>query len=155
MSDVIIPQTWFGNNRLIPVRGEDGRIFLLTPLVPEGEEIVLEIVPLSQIRVLESNRDQVSKALCGKENATNEELLQTVDQLKSRIAQVERERDAAVNDLPHNCWNCIYHRDTPIEEIDTGGRTIHRYCDADYCYPEEENSSWKWRGVCPENTKEE
>lgn len=26
MSDVIIPQTWLGNNRLIPVRVEGGRI---------------------------------------------------------------------------------------------------------------------------------
>lgn len=74
--------------------------------------------------------------------------------LESRLAQVERERDAAVNELPHNCWNCKYHRDTPIEEIDTGGITIHRYCDADYCYPDEENSSWLWRGLCPENSKE-
>ena len=77
-----------------------------------------------------------------------------IQQLETRLSQAERERDAAVNELPHNCWNCKYHRDTPIEEIDTGGRTIHRYCDADYCYPDEENSSWLWRGVCPENTEE-
>ena len=77
-----------------------------------------------------------------------------IDKLETRLSQAERERDAAVNELPHNCWNCKYHRDTPIEEIDTGGRTIHRYCDADYCYPDEENSSWLWRGVCPENTEE-
>ena len=76
-----------------------------------------------------------------------------IQQLESRLAQAERERDAAVNDLPHHCWNCAYHRDYPIEEIDTGGRTIHRYCDADYCFPDD-NSSWQWRGVCPENTKE-
>lgn len=77
-----------------------------------------------------------------------------IQQLETRLAQAERERDAAVNDLPHHCWNCAYHRDDPIEEIDTGGRTIHRYCDADYCFPDY-NSSWQWRGVCPENTKEE
>ena len=76
-----------------------------------------------------------------------------IQQLESRLSQAERERDAAVNDLLHHCWNCAYHRDDPIEEIDTGGRTIHRYCDADYCFPDD-NSSWQWRGVCPENTKE-
>lgn len=77
-----------------------------------------------------------------------------VSVLESRLAQVERERDAAICELPHNCWNCIYHLDNPIEEIDTEGRTIHCYCTADVCYPED-NSSWQWRGVCEENTKED
>lgn len=138
---------------------------------------------LAYIQQLETSYGQVAKALGCKENASADELVYTVMQIskvlananeqlemaraereatnKNRIAlmielsETKRERDAAVNDLPHNCWNCKYHRGTPIEEIDTGGRTIHRYCDADYCYPDEENSSWQWRGVCPENTKEQ
>ena len=77
-----------------------------------------------------------------------------IDKLESILAQVERERDAAICELPHNCWNCIYHLDNPIEETDTEGRTIHCYCTADVCYPED-NSSWQWRGVREENTKEE
>ena len=83
------------------------------------------------------------------------ELYDLVLHYESLLAQVERERDAAVNELPHHCWNCAYHRNDPIEEIDTGGRTIHRYCDADFCYPDEENSSWQWRGPCSENEKED
>lgn len=70
------------------------------------------------------------------------------------LGEVERERDAALNEVPHHCWNCIYHRKDPIEEINDDGITICRYCDADVCYPDEENSSWQWRGPCPENTKE-
>ena len=74
-------------------------------------------------------------------------------ELLEKIEKLERERDAAVSELPHNCWNCKYHLNEPIEETDDYGRTIHRYCDADVCYPDEENSSWEWRGVqkeeCP------
>ena len=71
---------------------------------------------LAYIRLLESTYSQVSKALCGKENAVLDELLQVVDQLKKiqaeaiaikleldavkrNLAQVERERDAAVRDI--------------------------------------------------------
>lgn len=52
---------------------------------------------LTNDKQLESTISQVSKALCGKENATLEELLQAVDQLK-------RERDAAVKDCA--CFPC-------------------------------------------------
>ena len=40
---------------------------------------------LAYIQRLESTYSQVSKALCGKENATLDELLQAVDQLKKVI----------------------------------------------------------------------
>ena len=42
------------------------------------------------IQQLESTASQVSKALCGKENASLDELLKAVDQLKTSLAQVER-----------------------------------------------------------------
>lgn len=61
---------------------------------------------LAYIQWLESTYSQVSKALCGKENATLDEVLQSVDQLKSRLAQVERERDAALNALRDVCGFC-------------------------------------------------
>lgn len=76
-----------------------------------------------------------------------------IKQLEQELVAAKRERDAAVSELPHHCWNCKHHLDKPIEETDDNGRTIHRYCDADCCYPDEENSSWEWRGVCPENTE--
>ena len=155
MSDVIIPQTWLGNNRLIPVRGENGRIFLGTPLVPEGEEIVLEIVPLSRIQALESTADQLSKALCGKENATICEVLDAVSQLKSRLAQVERERDAAVRELEiaEDCYNCKYNRACKHD-----GNGYRKCSECGECPCSECNSGqsqYEWRGVCEENTKEE
>lgn len=68
-------------------------------------------------------------------------ITENLDKLQSRLAQVERERDAAVADLriyagckackfgdlkfPNDCMDCI------------------RMC------------NWQWRGVCPENTKGE
>lgn len=81
-----------------------------------------------------------------------EDALAYIQQLESELEAVKRERDAAVRELPHNCWNCMYHLDKPIEETDDCGRTIHIYCSADYCFPDE-NSSWEWRGVCQENTE--
>lgn len=77
--------------------------------------------------------------------------LALIQQLEAENAELKRERDAAVNELKHHCWNCKYHLNKPIEETDDYGRTIHRYCSADYCFPEEENSSWEWRGPCEEN----
>ena len=95
------------------------------------------------IQQLESTVSQVSKALCGKENATLDELLQAVDQLKSRLAQAEMERDAAVRDL--NCnWKCAICKKftRPVDKC-----PHYRECGLSYMF-------WEWRGPCPENTKE-
>ena len=127
----------------------------------------METDALAYIQQLESTTCQVSKALCGKENATLEELLQAVDQLKvdrmawedvaaspgavedmarenyrltERLAQVERERDAAVGDL------------TKAMSLD--GVEDCSFCKnikKPYCHP----CKFEWRGVCEENTKEE
>lgn len=66
-----------------------------------------------------------------------------IDKLESRLAQVERERDAAVSDILH-----VLH---------TKG-TIDAECLI--CDMEKPDCHWecekaKWRGVCEENTKEE
>ena len=42
---------------------------------------------LAYIQQLESSYNQVSKALCGKENATTDELLRAVSQVKNRLAK--------------------------------------------------------------------
>ena len=99
-----------------------------------------------RVKQLESTISQVSKALCGKENATPDELLQAADQLKYRLAQVERERDAAVADLAErrNCADCKHYYESVFDEPCSS-------CVAD----EETKKSWQWRGVCPENTKED
>lgn len=94
-----------------------------------------------------SSYSQVSKALCGKENATLEEVLHAVSQLKSRLAQVERERDAAVHDLTLMAWNA----DEGIACIVCGSDSPLR---CEYCKnrPEE---AFIWRGVCEKNAKED
>ena len=95
--------------------------------------------------------NKVKKALCGNTNVPLGEVLQTVDQLKSRLAQVERERDAAVrivhglclhckneDSKDETCRECIYY---PYRFVYGTGDT---YVD-----------NWVWRGVCEENTKEQ
>lgn len=54
---------------------------------------------LEYIQQLEASYSQVSKALCGKENATLPEVLQAIKQVKTELEAVKRERDAAVKDL--------------------------------------------------------
>ena len=65
-----------------------------------------------------------------------------IQQLESRLAQVERERDAAVSDL-----------ETVI------GFSAIVNLDCEFCKYEDipacEECDWQWRGVCPENSKEE
>lgn len=63
---------------------------------------------------------------------------------ESRLAQAEREREAAVEDarLGTACDTCFYNENPSL---------LHKPCD--YCaggFP-----MWQWRGVWPENTKEE
>lgn len=66
-------------------------------------------------------------------------------QLESRLAQVERERDASVEDIEPRCDYCEFMDNTygeapcPTEEkLEEDG----------FC------NGFKWRGVCPENSKE-
>ena len=69
-----------------------------------------------------------------------------IQQLESRLAQAERERDAAVNDLKEAsfCRDCL-HYDVPAEKEPCLSclKRMH------------EKPKWQWRGVCPENTKED
>ena len=99
-----------------------------------------EVIKKNQER-LESTYSQVKKALCGKENASWVEVLEATDQLKSRLAQVEMERDAAENDLR------LYAGCKVCEHGDFKFTPECMDCSSD-------NNNWLWRGVCRENTKE-
>ena len=90
-------------------------------------------------RARHTSYSQVSNALCGKENATFDELLEAANQLKSRLAQVEREMDAMVFDLNNSLIKFA---------------ACH-ICDRINCIGCNGLNNWQWRGVCPENTKEE
>lgn len=94
---------------------------------------------------------QVSKALCGKENADLEELLQAVSQVKNRLAQVERERDAALSEWKRTkmdsegmCWTCKHGFITDIGS-----------CRCISPVPCDEGENWEWRGLCEENTHDQ
>lgn len=67
-----------------------------------------------------------------------------IQELESRLAQVERERDAAVADMHMAfrkcdvCCTCKYEDGESNDCMDCIG-----------------TCNWQWRGVCEENTKEE
>lgn len=71
--------------------------------------------------------------------------------LESSLAQVERERDAAVQIVHGLCLHC--------KNEDSEGETCREclYYPYRYVYGTGEKyvDNWQWRGVCPENTKEE
>lgn len=116
----------------------------------------------AKVAKLESTYSQVSKALCGKKNATLDEVLKAVDQLKNdlqytvdaanimkdealkleqRLAQVERERDALSRDL-----RACFVRPTKMCRV--CGNIKNTLCNS--C---ERGDLFKWRGVCEENSK--
>ena len=94
---------------------------------------------MEYIGQLESTYGQVSKALCGKDSATLEEILAAVDQLK-------RERDALLRALKEvRCCEECAHRDEKeaLNEVyDVPSQCIN--CRL-------ERTQFQWRGVCAEN----
>ena len=115
----------------------------------------------SYIVQLELYFSQISRALCGKESATICEVLDAVSQLKSRLAQVERERDALKHDMRQCqsavCNACKHHYrpnpDVRFYECALLGRF------SDFLNSDDDRpficGKFEWRGVCPENTKED
>lgn len=69
-----------------------------------------------------------------------------IQQLESRLVQAERERDAAVHDMENYAgYGAICkHFDNDCPHIVEGCPLWPSDCE-----------SYEWRGVCPENTKEE
>lgn len=88
----------------------------------------------------------------GRLNGTmHNEAKKGIQELESRLAQVERERDAAVKDLgaEKSCQTCAHdgiRRSSGCEVICLLCENISCPC---------ESCNYKWRGVCEENTKEE
>ena len=74
---------------------------------------------------------------------SRKDALKYIKQLESRIAQVERERDAALYDLHGDCDYCKTDRKMCVKCV--------------HCLMSQEATmdSWEWRGVCAENTMEE
>lgn len=77
-----------------------------------------------------------------------------IQQLESKLAQAERERDAMMHDLKLadkvDCV-CCKHSQQPVENCGCECGKCEEPCE---CYRCRDNSLWEWRGVCPENTKE-
>ena len=80
-----------------------------------------------------------------------EDALTYITQLEERLAQAERERDAAVKDLgtEKSCYTCK-HGDIYSS---SGCEGNCRSCSNISCPCE--SCNYKWRGVCEENTKDD
>ena len=69
--------------------------------------------------------------------------------LESRLAQAERERDAALKDIANTCWSCRNAKPSQLSKFLyscphlKGKAGVRTQCE-----------NWQWRGVCEENTKE-
>lgn len=74
-----------------------------------------------------------------------------IEKLESRLAQVERERDAAVHDVRSLCATNYFSGDycEYCKYREPDGQCFHD------CIPYSNEWGWEWRGICPENTKEE
>ena len=71
--------------------------------------------------------------------------------LESRLAQVERERDAAVDDLSNSCAYCKH----MSGDVDEPPCTECFHPRNNIVFAPITRTKFEWRGVCPENSKEE
>lgn len=69
-----------------------------------------------------------------------------IEHLETRLAQVERERDALMESVKGCCETCAFVGDCTKHDPDPTSTGAWWYDDCE---------EWQWRGVCPENTKEE
>ena len=83
------------------------------------------------------------------------ETLKYIERLETRLAQVERERDAAVADLEDAVdGHCCHCKNINLAaECDFNGECYA--CLNEECPCHERNCHWEWRGVCPDNTVED
>lgn len=71
-------------------------------------------------------------------------------QLETRLAQAERERDAALKDIANTCWSCGNAKPSQLSKFLyscphlKGKAGVRTQCE-----------HWQWRGVCAENTKDD
>lgn len=108
---------------------------------------------------LQSTINQLSKALCGKENSTMDEILKAAYQVKSRLDQAEREKDAVLRCLMKAtkegavCTGCRHDLgiDGRCEEADFDCKQCKTPCMCKTC---KANSNYQWRGVCDDDTED-
>ena len=87
----------------------------------------------SKISCRQCQKDAITEAA---DTITN--LSAKVKQLQAELKRVKRERDAAIDDIPHKCWSCANGFYT---EIGFDCDQAHYKSGAKNCL------SWKWRGA--------
>lgn len=132
---------------------------------------------LMYIQRLELRYSQVSKALCGKENATLDEVLQAVGQVKTELADAKLNHQHTIDiaekqkEQIGKLKKLVVRMSKEIAAIsaerDAAVIALHGNCEV--CRHEESlkcascifnedawnnpDDNWQWRGVCPENTE--
>lgn len=113
---------------------------------PRCEQLVEEV--LGRIKQLESIVSQVSKALCGKENATLDELLKAADQLKYRIKKpVEHEATL------YRCGTCPSCRNV-VSNYESWGEKLVRI-EVEYCKFCGQHLDWNGFSETPPSMKKD
>lgn len=106
---------------------------------PEGIKKGLELIGCDDIVEFLKAADKGIDYDCNEDVA--KDALAYIQQLESRLAQVEQERDALMMDLQTATYR---------------GRSFNLDCE--FCKDKDkpicEDCQWQWRGPCPENTKE-
>lgn len=90
--------------------------------------------------------DQDALAYIQQLEAGNESKQKRIDELESRLAQVERERDALMESVKGCCETCAFVGDCAKHDPDPTSTGAWWYDDCE---------EWQWRGVCEENTPDE
>lgn len=94
-----------------------------------------------------------AKIYCG--DRLQKDALAYINQLEQRLAQAERERDAAVRELKlgEDCDNCKHRNECKHDGFGYKKCTECGECPCSKC--EGGESQYEWRGICEENSKEE
>lgn len=153
------------------VKPEKGQCPRCKQLMEEAQE---------HYRQLEASYSQVSKALCNKENATLDEVLQAVRQVKNQLQAYEESAikccyESRCNKEINALYECCNRLEKELEAVkrerDAAVDSLRGDCRECkfFSYPGRREpcascphwqgdgymrkSMWQWKGVCPENTE--
>lgn len=119
------------------------------------ERHLLENITEETAKILKKLLDKLREAAATIDLAHEEVCKLTIErnELRKRLAQAERERDAAIHDLWGDCCYCAYNSLTDPRCIERCKRCKHAE-DAEE-RGELGVDRWEWRGVCPGNSSDE
>lgn len=88
-----------------------------------------EMIEILRGKVIHETKEEIQQRL--------NEIADAFEQLVTKCHTLERERDAAVSDIPERCATCKH----------AGLKKTDSPCDRCFKYGTGKRSHWKWRGV--------